>query len=181
MIITNQLNGTFPKSLALLSNLYYLDIGENFLTGSLDEVFFTKFSKLKSLSVSQTSLFFNVNSNWVPPFQLEFAEMSFCKIGPNFPEWLKTQRSLEILLMSMSGILGKAPSWFWNWTSNVDTIDLSGNHIEGDASDILLNSRILNLKSNHLKGQLPHLSANVKELNIANHFLDLFPLSYATR
>ena len=83
--------------------------------------------------------------------------------------------------MSMSGILGKALSWFWNWTSNVDTIDLSGNHIEGDASDILLNSRILNLKSNHLKGQLPHLSANVKELNIANHFLDLFPLSYATR
>ena len=71
--------------------------------------------------------------------------------------------------MSMSGILGKAPSWFWNWTSNVDTIDLSGNHIEGDASDILLNSRILNLKSNHLKGQLPHFSVNVKELNIANN------------
>nr|XP_023889541.1 receptor-like protein EIX1 [Quercus suber] len=95
--------------------------------------------------------------------------MSFCKIGPNFPEWLKTQRFLEVLLMSMSGILDKAPSWFWNWTSNVDTIDLSSNNIEGDVSDILLNSRILNLKYNHLKGQLPHLSANVKMLNIANN------------
>ena len=71
MIITNQLNGTFPKSLALLSNLKFLAIGNNSLTGSLDEVLFTKFSKLKVLDVSQTSLFFNVNSNWVPPFQLE--------------------------------------------------------------------------------------------------------------
>ncbi|XP_050254902.1 LRR receptor-like serine/threonine-protein kinase RGI5 [Quercus robur] len=144
ILYDNQLNGTFPKSLALLSNLNFLAIGDNFLTGSLDEVFFTKFSKLKVLS---TSLFFNVNSNWVPPFQLEIADMSFCKIGPNFPEWLKTQRSLEGLLMSMSGILGKAPGWFWNWTSNVDSIDLSSNRIEGDVSDILLNSRILNLKS----------------------------------
>ncbi|KAK7860996.1 receptor-like protein eix2 [Quercus suber] len=84
--------------------------------------------------------------------------MSFCKIGPNFPKWLKTQRSLKVLLMSMSGILDKAPSWFWNWASNVDTIDLSGNNIEGD-----------DLKSNHLKGQLPHLSANVEMLNIANN------------
>ena len=134
LLSDNQLNGTFfPKSLALLSNLKFLAIRNNSLAGSLDEVLLTKFSKLKVLDVSQTSLFFNVNSNWVPPFQLENAYMSFCKIGPNFPEWLKTQRSLEILLMSMSGILGKAPSWFWNWTSNVDTIDLSGNHIEGDA------------------------------------------------
>ncbi|KAM3730086.1 hypothetical protein ACB098_12G060900 [Castanea mollissima] len=169
ILYDNQLNGTFPKSLALLSNLKFLAIGNNYLTGNLDEVFFTKFSKLKVLDVSQTSLFFNVNSNWVPPFQLEFADMSFCKRGPNFPEWLKTQRSLETLLMPMSGILGKAPSWFWNWTSNVDIIDLSGNNIEGDVSDILPNSRILNLKSNHLKGQLPHLSANVEVLNIANN------------
>ena len=54
MIITNQLNGTFPKSLALLSNLKFLAIGNNSLTGSLDEVLFTKFSKLKVLDVSQT-------------------------------------------------------------------------------------------------------------------------------
>jgi Leucine-rich repeat (LRR) protein len=165
----NQLNGSVPKSLGLLSNLVSLLIAGNVLTGTLDEAHFTKLSKLKNLQISSTPLFFNVNSNWVPPFQLEFADMSSCKIGPNFPTWLHTQRSLQFLLMSKSGISDKAPSWFWNWTSNIDTIDLSDNHIEGDVPDILLNSTVLNLRSNHFKGRLPRLSANVKVLNIANN------------
>ena len=152
----NKLNGILPKSFGLLSNLEHLDVRDNFLTGSVDEVFFTKLSKLKYLSMSQTSLFLNVNSHWVPPFQLEYADMSSCKIGPNFPSWLQTQRSLQVLLMSKSGILGTAPGWFWNWTSKVNSIDLSSNHIEGDVSEIVVNSTVLNLRYNHLKGQLPH-------------------------
>nr|POE80129.1 hypothetical protein CFP56_40614 [Quercus suber] len=71
--------------------------------------------------------------------------------------------------MSMSGISSKAPSWFWNWASNVEAIDLSDNHIEGDLSNILLNSTVINLRSNHFKGRFPLLSENVKVLNIANN------------
>ncbi|XP_030934033.1 receptor-like protein EIX2 isoform X1 [Quercus lobata] len=165
----NRLNGTLPKSLGLLSNLKHLFIGKNSLTGTVDEVFFTKLSKLKYLDLSRTPLFFNVNSNWVPPFQLIYAHMSSCKIGPSFPAWLQTQRSLKVLLMSMSGILDKAPSWFWNWTSNVDFVNLSANNIEGDVPNLLVNSTVLDLSSNHLKGQLPRLSANVRVLNVANN------------
>ena len=165
----NQLNGTIPKSLGLLSNLEELYIQNNFFTGTIDEGHFKKLSKLKDLSMSQTQLFFNVNSNWVPPFQLEYVSMSSIKIGPNFPSWLQSQRSLGFLDMSMSGISSKAPSWFWNWTSNVEAFDLSDNHIEGDLSNILLNSTVINLRSNHFKGGFPLLSENVKVLNIANN------------
>ncbi|KAK7829566.1 receptor-like protein eix1 [Quercus suber] len=165
----NQLNGTIPKSLALLSNLKALLVGYNLLTGTVDEGHFTKLSKLKYLDMSFTSLFFNVNSNWVPPFQLEYAWMSSCKIGPNFPTWLQTQRSLKILEMFQTGISDKAPSWFWNWTSSIEIIDLSSNRIEGDVSGIVLNSTILNLRSNHFKGRMPQLSTKVKVLNIANN------------
>ncbi|KAM4099896.1 hypothetical protein ACB094_05G027400 [Castanea mollissima] len=165
----NQLNGTIPKSLALLSNLKALLVGHNLLTGTVDEGHFTKLSKLKYLDMSFTSLFFNVNSNWVPPFQLEYAWMSSCKIGPNFPTWLQTQRSLKILEMFQTGISDKAPSWLWNWTSSIEIIDLSSNRIEGDVSGIVLNSTILNLRSNHFKGRMPQLSTKVKVLNIANN------------
>ncbi|KAM3747298.1 hypothetical protein ACB098_05G024700 [Castanea mollissima] len=165
----NQLNGTIPKSLGLLSNLEELYIQNNFLTGTINEGHFKKLSKLKDLSMSQTQLFFNVNSNWVPPFQLEYVSMSSIKIGPNFPSWLQSQRSLGFLDMSTSGISSKAPSWFWNWTSNVEAIDLSDNHIEGDLSNIFLNSTAINLRSNHFKGRFPLLSENVKVLNIANN------------
>jgi hypothetical protein len=165
----NQLNDTVPKSLGLLSNLVELSILNNFLTGTVDEAHFTKLSELKVLTMSHTPLFFNVNSNWVPPFQLEYISMSSSKIGPKFPAWLQMQRSIMVLQMSMSGISDKAPDWFWNWTSNIDMIDLSSNYIEGNIPDVLLNSTFLNLRYNNIKGRLPRLSANVKVLNIANN------------
>ncbi|XP_075667753.1 receptor-like protein EIX2 [Castanea sativa] len=138
----NQLNGTIPKSLGLLSKLETLFVSENSLTGTVDEGHFRKLSKLKDLYMSEAPLFFNVNSNWVPPFQLYYARMSSIKIGPNFPSWLQSQKSLSLLDMSMSGISGKAPGWFWNWTSNITYINLSDNHIECNVSDIFLSSTV---------------------------------------
>ena len=115
----NQLNGTIPNSLGLLTNFVSLYIRNNIFTGIVNEGHFIRLSKLKYLDMSHTLLFFNANSNWIPPFQLQYADISSCKIGPNFPTWLQTQRSLIILRMSMSGITGKAPGWFWNWTSQI--------------------------------------------------------------
>ncbi|KAM3747259.1 hypothetical protein ACB098_05G021800 [Castanea mollissima] len=165
----NQLNGTIPKTLGLLSNLEKLSIRNNFLTGTVDEEHFSKLSELKVLDISHTHLFFNVKSNWVPPFQLGYIIMSSCKIGPNFPTWLQTQRSVFHLGLSKSEIADKVPSWFWNWTSNIIYIDLSDNQIEGDVSEIVLNSLVINLRSNHFKGQMPQLSTNAAALNIANN------------
>ena len=63
----NQLNGTIPESLGLLSKLETLFVGKNSFTGTVDERHFRKLSKLKDLHMSKACLFFNVNSNWVPP------------------------------------------------------------------------------------------------------------------
>ncbi|KAM4099895.1 hypothetical protein ACB094_05G027300 [Castanea mollissima] len=168
----NKLNGTVPKSLGLLSSLVSLGIYDNSLTGTLGEEHFSKLLHLEELGISHNAhLFLNVNSNWVPPFQLIQALMSSCKVGPKFPTWLQTQRFLRVLDMSKTEISDKVPSWFWNWTSNIETINLSNNHIEGDVSDVLLNSSVLNLRSNQFKGQMPQISANVKELNIADNLL----------
>ena len=106
--------------------------------------------------MSETRLFFNVNSNWVPPFQLYSASMSSIKIGPNFPSWLQSQRSLHIFEMSMSGISGNAPGWFWNWISNVTFINLSNNHIKCDVSAIFLSStvKVLNIANNSFYGPI---------------------------
>ncbi|XP_050285512.1 receptor-like protein EIX2 isoform X2 [Quercus robur] len=152
----NQLNGTIPKSLGLLSKLEMLYVGKNSLTGTVDERHFQKLSKLKNLYMSETHLFFNVNSNWVPPFQLYYASMSSINIGPNFPSWLQSQKSLSILDMSMSGISGKAPGWFWNWASNITYINLSNNHLECDVSDIFLSStvKLLNIANNSFYGSI---------------------------
>ncbi|RVW13476.1 putative inactive leucine-rich repeat receptor kinase XIAO [Vitis vinifera] len=165
----NPINGTLPMSLWLLSNLEYLNVGWTSLTGTISEVHFTALSKLKVLSISGTSLSFHVNSSWTPPFQLEYLEAYSCKMGPKFPAWLQTQKSLVSLDLSRSGIVDTAPNWFWKFASYIYWIHLSNNQISGDLSQVVLNNTIIDLSSNCFSGRLPHLSPNVVVLNIANN------------
>ncbi|KAL4288696.1 hypothetical protein HN51_056286 [Arachis hypogaea] len=168
-LASNSLTGGMPESLGILSNLVTLDLSSNLLEGPMNELNFLKLSKLKELRMSSTDLFFSVNSSWVTPFQLEYALMSSCGVGPKFPTWLKRQSSLRVLTMSKSGISDKAPIWFWKWTLQLEFLDLSNNEISGDLSNVFLNSSIINLSSNLFKGLLPSVSANVEVLNIANN------------
>ncbi|KAL6320596.1 hypothetical protein AAG906_008596 [Vitis piasezkii] len=165
----NRLNGTLPSSLWLLSNLETLEIGNNSLADTISEVHFNELSKLKYLDMSSTSLTFKVNSNWVPPFQLEELWMSSCQMGPKFPTWLQTQTSLRYLDISKSGIVDIAPTWFWKWASHIEWIDLSDNQISGDLSGVWLNNILIHLNSNCFTGLLPALSPNVTVLNMANN------------
>ncbi|KAL6320679.1 hypothetical protein AAG906_008679 [Vitis piasezkii] len=170
-LYSNKLNGTVPRNLGLLSNLVTLYIANNSIEGTVSEVHFAKLSKLKYLAMSLTSVVFNVSHNWIPPFQLEYLGMAFCKMGPRFPLWLQTQRSLQILDLYEAGIVDTAPKWFWKWASHIQTINLDHNQISGDLSQVLLNSTIFSIDSNCFTGQLPHLSPIVVALGMANNSL----------
>ncbi|KAJ9679412.1 hypothetical protein PVL29_021368 [Vitis rotundifolia] len=163
------INGTLPMSLGLLSNLEYLNVGGTSLTGTISEVHFTALSKLKDLLIYGTSLSFHVNSSWTPSFQLEYLEADSSKMGPKFPAWLLTQKSLFYLDFSRSGIVDTAPNWFWKFASYIQQIHLSDNQISGDLSQVVLNNTIIDLSSNCFSGRLPRLSPNVIVLNIANN------------
>ncbi|RVX01895.1 Receptor-like protein 12 [Vitis vinifera] len=165
----NRLNGTLPTSMGRLSNLMGLALGYDSLTGAISEAHFTTLSKLETVQISETSFFFNVKSNWTPPFQLQFLLISSCKIGPKFPAWLQTQKSLSYLDFSRSGIEDTAPNWFWKFDSYIDQIHLSNNRISGDLPQVVLNNTIIDLSSNCFSGRLPRLSPNVVVLNIANN------------
>ncbi|WVZ14957.1 hypothetical protein V8G54_012523 [Vigna mungo] len=165
----NSLTGDMPVTLGTLSNLVTLDLSSNLLEGSVQEIHFVKLLKLKELRLSSTNLFLTVNTRWVPPFQLEYVLLSSFGIGPKFPEWLKNQSSVKVLAMSKAGISDLVPSWFWNWSLQLEFLDLSNNLLRGDVSNIFLNSSVINLSSNLFKGTLPSVSANVEVLNVANN------------
>lgn len=165
----NSLTGDMPATLGTLSNLVTLDISSNLLEGSIKEINFEKLLKLKELRLSSTNLFLSVNTRWVPPFQLEYVLLSSFGVGPKFPEWLKNQSSVKVLTMSKAGIADLVPSWFWNWTLQIEFLDMSNNLLSGDLSHIFLNSSVINLSSNLFKGRMPSVSANVEVLNVANN------------
>ncbi|RVW74478.1 Receptor like protein 30 [Vitis vinifera] len=148
----NQFKGQISESLGQLKYLEYLSLSVNSFHGHIP----TSIGNLSSLS-------------WTPPFQLEYLEADSCKMGPKFPAWLQTQKSLFYLDVSRSGIVDTAPNWFWKFASYIQQIHLSNNQISGDLSQVVLNNTIIDLSSNCFSGRLPRLSPNVVVLNFANN------------
>ncbi|XP_030970944.1 receptor-like protein EIX1 [Quercus lobata] len=142
----NRLNGTIPESKGKQSNLETLYLGDNSLKGVISEVHFSKLTKLKYLYLSNTLLVFNINSNWVPPFQLEGIGLGFLPTRSSSYDdhaiWMYKGREYEY-----KSILGLLKS-----------IDLSSNKLTGAIpSEIVeLNGLIsLNLSRNLLIGKIP--------------------------
>ncbi|CAJ1976848.1 unnamed protein product [Sphenostylis stenocarpa] len=164
----NMFSGSIPSSLGNLSSLLILSVSSNRLTGVVSEKHFVKLSKLKDLRIYiSPPLIFDFDSHWVPPFQLERLVLSFS--GPKFPVWLYTQKSLEHLIIYESSF--EAKEKFWSFLSRMKEVHLERNSIDGNLSNVLLNSTFISLSSNDLKGLLPRLSSNVVVVRLPNNSL----------
>lgn len=174
----NELNGTLPPTLGQLSKLVNFDISSNQLTGTLSEIHLAELSNLKILSMSSNSFIINVNSGWVPSFQLRNLGMGSCHLGPTFPTWLENQKELEYLDLSNSSIYGKIPTWFWDLSSNLSLLNISFNQIEGQLPNRLNVAAFadIHMKSNLLSGPIPLLSNGVELLDLSyNQFSGTIP------
>ncbi|KAB2595757.1 receptor-like protein 12 [Pyrus ussuriensis x Pyrus communis] len=178
----NQIEGGIPQSFSKLCNLQELDLGMNALEGVVSESHFSNLSRLTFLRLSSNSLALSFNSNWVPPFQLEFILLRSCKMGPHFPKWLQTQKNYQSLDISNTGISDILPSWLWEMMSHYPEktesvyINLSNNQIRG----IIPNSRFefpsssfteVNLSKNQLEGPIPSFLSKASLLDLSNNKL----------
>ncbi|XP_068315970.1 receptor-like protein EIX2 [Pyrus communis] len=183
----NQLTGLFPDVIGNMSSLAYLDLSSNQFEGVISESHFSGLSRLRSLSLSSTSLTLNFHSTWVPPFQLDSIILGSCKMGPHFPNWLRTQKSYQSLDISSAGISDILPSWFWERLSHapeIGYVDLSNNQIRGTIPNSQINfvcfSRRPNLSWNQLEGEVPPflLKASSSLFLSHNKFSGLFSLLF---
>ncbi|XP_054817572.1 receptor-like protein EIX2 [Prosopis cineraria] len=153
----NQLNGNLPENLGELHNLNHLNIEHNFLVGILTENNFSNLSNLRSLDLSSTGFEFDIDPQWVPPFQLEALQMRNTSMGPNVPKWLYTQRFLKALDISRSGISIIDADVFWGFVAEIAYVDLSYNLISEDISNITVLANISNIfdaSHNSLSGSI---------------------------
>ncbi|KAI4334852.1 hypothetical protein L6164_013561 [Bauhinia variegata] len=158
----NSFHGSIPLVLGNLSSLTQLIVGGNSLGGVLTESNFANLTNLKVLDISLSAFQFNVNSDWIPPFQLEEIRLKSCILGPKFPIWLYTQRFLQILDISTTRISVFDHNQFWSFVSNITSIlDLSNNSITGDISNLVLSTDSIDLTSNKFHGELPRITPDV--------------------
>ena len=174
----NQLSGPIPYTIGQLSNLTHLYLCSNKLNGSISEAHLSGLSRLKTLDVSRNSLSFNLDPNWVPPFQLGWLSASSCILGPQFPTWLKYQRKLRVLQISNTGIKDSFPKWFWNISSTLSYLNVSHNKLSGvlpKSSESIKTehtrdrNNILDFSFNNLSGSLPIFSSNLYVLLLSNN------------
>ncbi|XP_016167872.2 LRR receptor-like serine/threonine-protein kinase GSO1 [Arachis ipaensis] len=168
----NYFSGSLPTNLGNLSSLYIFMANQNLFSGVVSERNFAKLKNLKYLFLKSPYITFDFDPLWIPPFQLE--KLYIGRLHPTLPQWVYTQTSLYSLSIEDSEFLLEAAdnnNNFWRFTSTIQHLELYNNTIEGDLSEGLLNSSIIELTSNNFKGGLPRLSSNVVFFQLSNSSL----------
>nr|KAJ0189372.1 hypothetical protein LSAT_V11C800409580 [Lactuca sativa] len=133
---SNLLNGSIPLSIGKLAKLRSLVLSNNSLEGVVTEAYFANLSMLKDLDASSnTKLTFNVSRGWIPPFQLKSLNLSSCNISNGFPQWLRKQRKLQILVLSNATLSGPLPTWLRKMPI-IPVLDLSHNKFSGPLTNL---------------------------------------------
>ncbi|KAK7840238.1 receptor-like protein eix2 [Quercus suber] len=173
----NKLNGSVPEKIETLYKLEFLDLRSNMLKGVISETLLSNFPNLFYLQLSSNSFTSNFSFDWIPPFQLNDLYLRSCKLGPHFPNWIKTQKNLIFLDLSNTRISNTIPTWFWDMPFELYYLNLSQNKIKGrlpNISYIFSDLAILDFSSNKFEGPLPAVSSNLTSLNLSkNKFLGL--------
>ncbi|KAK4283011.1 hypothetical protein QN277_000016 [Acacia crassicarpa] len=168
----NQLNGTLNDGIGLLSKLKELSFADNFFEGVISETHFFRLSQLQKLNLSFNHLAFEIRHDWIPPFQLSRIDLASCKLGPDFPTWLRTQKSCDYLDVSNAEISGTIPRWLW-YLPLYYGLNLSHNQITGEMQDFKVQNTILfmDFSSNLFEGSIPqNLSHKVDvSLDLSNN------------
>ncbi|XP_027183914.1 receptor-like protein EIX1 [Coffea eugenioides] len=182
----NKLTRTLPESLGQLSKLKELRIYDNLMEGIVSESHFDNLIALRYFDASGNSLTLRVSASWIPRAQFVTLRLGSWKLGPQFPTWIRSQKILWDLNLSLAGISNTIPPWLFN--SSLQFIDLSDNQLHGGLFHILCEVQnenhdlfYLDLGENSLSGEIPDCWMNYPNLihiNLnSNNFTGSIPRS----
>ncbi|CAM0149275.1 unnamed protein product [Urochloa decumbens] len=170
----NRLSGEIPSSIGALTKLTDLRLGFNNLNGTITESHFGKLANLRYLELSGNSVAMVFQESWVAPFKLQVADLKSCRLGPKFPRWLKSQDSIITLDISNTSIADSIPEWFWTTFSRTRNLVLATNKIIGTLPTKLfqeMEAETVDLGDNLLVGPIPKLPRKLRSLDLSRNNL----------
>ena len=201
-LVGNGLSGGLPR---LTSNVSVLHIGNNNLSGSLSPLVCQKIigkSNLKYLAISDNHLSGGLTECWgnwkslihvdlggnynltgrIPHSMGSLSNLMSLhifntKLNGEIPASLKNSQKLVIVNLSKNKLSGNIPNWIGN---DMKVIQLRSNEFSGDIPlqiCQLSSLFVLDLSNNRLTGTIPHCLQNIKSMIFNNSILDIFSIS----
>ncbi|KAG8657885.1 hypothetical protein MANES_03G091900v8 [Manihot esculenta] len=165
----NSINGTIPKSFALLPNLRTLSLLGNRLTGPIPEEIGNSPS-LEELILEDNLIGGPLPSNLGNLRSLKRLCLSSNNFTGVIPDSFGKLKNLTDFRIDGSELSGKIPEFIGNWT-NLDRLDLQGTSMEGPIpATISLLTNLTELRISDLKGtssNIPNLRAMTKMERLA--------------
>ncbi|CAL5014534.1 unnamed protein product [Urochloa decumbens] len=173
----NLLQGHIPMSsfADISSALRTLKLSGNNLSGAFHFFWLRNCTMLEKIDLSgnsDLSIDVKFHGRLVPPFQLRSLVLSGCNVdnsiivGPNF---LGTQRHLQMLDLSHNNLTGSIPDWIFTNVATLVYLNIASNSLVGSIDPMWQQHRsalqMINVSNNHFVGQLP--------ANISSVFPDL--------
>ncbi|EEF49545.1 serine-threonine protein kinase, plant-type, putative [Ricinus communis] len=146
----NNLNKTLPLSFGELAELETVDHSYNSLRGDVSESHFARLTKLWKFDASGNQLRLRVDPNWSPPPYLYYLDLGSWNLG----------------------IASTIPFWFWNFSSNLNYLNISHNQIHGVIPQEQVreySGELIDLSSNRFQGPLPYIYSNARALYLSNN------------
>ncbi|KAL6311414.1 hypothetical protein AAG906_035488 [Vitis piasezkii] len=186
---SNNLTGQLPQDLLACANgtLRTLSLSDNRFRGLVP--YLTGFSVLERLYLDYNQL-----NGTLPESIGQLAELTWFDIGSNSLQGVISEAhffnlsnlchldlSYNSLTFNMSLMwvppfhqLDVLPDWFWNLTSNINTLNISNNQIRGVLPN--LSSQFgtypdIDISSNSFEGSIPQLPSTVTRLDLSNNKL----------
>ncbi|XP_062005831.1 receptor-like protein 36 [Rosa rugosa] len=161
----NNLEGQIPTSIFNLQGLLYLNLSSNnFSSFPFNGPRLPR--NLSSVDLSHNSLLFDHNDTNSTFLHIENLVLASNKLRA-FPDFLRTQSTLDYLDLSNNQIQGEIPNWILSLKS-LNSLDLSGNSLvtlEAPLPNFTSALSSLNLHSNKLQGEIPNWILSLKSLN----------------
>ncbi|GAB4833527.1 hypothetical protein Ancab_039951 [Ancistrocladus abbreviatus] len=159
-LASNNFRAAIPAWISTLGNLTKLNLQTNSFIGAVEFSMFLELKQLVSLGISGVDLIMPYETHDDDTYpQFQNLELSACNLN-HFPDFLRTQKNLQILYLEENDIQGPIPQWVWNMSrETLLHIDLANNALTsfGKHPNVLpwVNLQFFGLNGNKLQGSFP--------------------------
>ncbi|KAJ6731017.1 LRR RECEPTOR-LIKE KINASE [Salix viminalis] len=151
---SNSLSGNLPSTIVNLTNLQFLNVAHNFLSGKTSGYLS---DSLRYLDISSNSFSGEIPGNFSSKSQIQLINLSYNKFSGEVPASIGQLQELEYLWLDSNQLYGTLPSAIANCSSLVH-LSIEDNSLKGlvpASIGLIPKLEVLSLSQNELSGSIP--------------------------